>query len=96
MSTATKDRTTAPLSPQVEDALRVCAKVLIHRSSFELDAPLNRRMRELGERKDSLDNEEYEELLSLIALSEQRTREKLEAELALRRLREAVPELIAS
>jgi hypothetical protein len=61
-----------------------------------MDAPLNRRMRDLGERKDLLGNEEYEELLSLIALSEQRTREKLEAELALRRLRDAVPELNSS
>jgi hypothetical protein len=53
-------------------------------------------MRDLGERKDSLAKEEYDEPLSLVALSEQRTLEKLEAELALRRLREAVPESIAS
>jgi hypothetical protein len=96
MSSVTEDQTTVPLSPQVRDALRACAEALDHRSAFELDAPLNRRMRDLGERKDSLAKEEYEELLSLIALSEQRTREKLEAELALRQLREVVPEFIGS
>ena len=95
MSSVAEDRTTAPLSPQVRDALRACAEALAGRASLELEPPLNRRMRELGERKDSLEKGEYEELLSLIALSEQRTREKLQAELALRRLREAVPELIS-
>ena len=49
-----------------------------------LPAALDRRMQELGERKDYLDAVEHEELLALATFTNERTLEKLQAELALR------------
>jgi hypothetical protein len=96
MPSVTVNASACVLNPQLRDALQVCVNTLGHLSPLELDPPLNRRMLDLGERKESLTESEYEELLSLISLSERRTREKREAELALRRLQEVVPELRAS
>lgn len=96
MPSIAEDQKAIQTSPRLRDALRSCADALVHVSGYELDPALNRRMRDLGERKDALTKDEYEELLSFIAFTEQRTREKLEAQLALRRLRELVPELIES
>jgi hypothetical protein len=96
MASIVEDFETSHASPQLRETLRVCADALQSISTYELDPVLNRRMRGLGERKDALSKEEYEELLSLISFSEQRTREKLEAQLALRRLRELVPGLTSN
>jgi hypothetical protein len=57
---------------------------------------LDQRLRDLGERKEFLSPEEHAELLALVAFTQQRTLEKLEAELALRRLQAVVPDPAAS
>jgi hypothetical protein len=59
----------------------------------KLTASLQRRMHDLGERKETLTNEEHSELLALVEFAEERTLEKLRAMLALKRLEHAAPKL---
>lgn len=80
--------------PNFADALGLCVDSLRRMAEYELDETVNRRMQYLGERKEFLNEEEHAELLSLVAFSERRTREKLDAQLALKRLGELVPELV--
>ncbi len=63
-------------------------------AEYELDPAINRRLRDLGERKEWLDEQEHEELMSLVGFSEQRSIEKLEAQLALKGLEDVVPEAL--
>ena len=81
-------------APQFETALNLCVDTLRRIAGYEIDPSMNRRMRELGERKEFLDECEHDELMMLVGFSEQRTSEKLEAQLALKRLGESVPELV--
>jgi hypothetical protein len=77
-------------------ALGPSMKALRRLASYELESGIHNRMQELGERKESLNETEHAELMSLVEFSEQRTIEKLEAEVALQRLHTAAPELLAS
>jgi hypothetical protein len=58
-----------------------------------LPAELDRRLLDLGERQDALTADERAELLAWVAFTQQRSADKLRAELALRRLTAAFPEL---
>jgi hypothetical protein len=60
-------------------------------AAYELAPPLSNRLHTLGERKEFLKEEEHEELLALVDFAHQRTIEKLEAQVALDRLRTALP-----
>ena len=80
--------------PKFASALGQCVKALRRIAEYELDPAINRRLRDLGERKEWLGEEEHEELLSLVAFGEKRTIEKLEAQLALKSLGEVVPEAL--
>ncbi len=62
-------------------------------ADYELAPALDRRMQDLGERKEFLDAREHGELMALVTFARQRTLEKLEAELALRRIQEIFPDL---
>lgn len=79
--------------PGFADALGLCVGSLRRMAEYELDDTVNRRMQCLGERKEFLNNEEHAELISLIEFSERRTREKLDAQLALKRLGALLPDL---
>jgi hypothetical protein len=63
-------------------------------ADYELDPSLQRRLHELGERKEFLSPAEHEELLALVDFVHKRTSEKLEAQTALARLRTAVPDVV--
>jgi len=52
-------------------------------------------MQDLSERKEFLGAAEYKELLALVEFTQHRTIEKLEAEVALKRLGEVLPDLVA-
>jgi hypothetical protein len=52
-------------------------------------------MRELGERKEFLGKDEHDELLALVTFTQRRSIEKLEAEVALKRLKELLPSVAA-
>ncbi len=80
--------------PRFGAALELCVGALRRVADYRLDDALNRRMQELGERKEFLTAEEHAELMSLVAFTERRTRERLDAQLALSRLGEVLPELV--
>ncbi len=83
MSTATLE------APDQTEALRTCREALRRFADYELDPMLDDRMLDLGERKETLDEAEYGELMALVAFTQRRTVEKLQAELALQHLEAA-------
>jgi len=83
----------AILEPNRADALRACRNALRRVANYQLDPELDRWMLELGERKEFLNSSQYAELMSLVAFTQQRSLEKLEAQLALKRLESAYPDL---
>ncbi len=74
---------------RLQAALRTCERALRRVADYRLDPALDQRLRELGERKEWLSRAEHEELLALIAFTQQRTLDKLEAEAALQELQNA-------
>lgn len=80
--------------PEFESALVRSIKALQRLAGYELEPAIQHRMRDLGERKETLDKGEHAELMSLVTFSEQRTIERLEARVALKDLQAFVPELI--
>jgi predicted house-cleaning noncanonical NTP pyrophosphatase (MazG superfamily) len=83
--------TVSTADPQFQLAIQACAVALHRMADYELDPSLQRRVHELGERKEFLSSTEHEELLALIDFVHKRTIEKLEAQTALARLRTAIP-----
>lgn len=79
--------------PDRAGALCSCRAALRRIAGYTLDPALDRRLLELGERKDLLGEGERAELMALVAFTQQRTVERLEAELALRQLDSAYPDL---
>ena len=79
--------------PQRSAALRTCRSALRRIADYDLDPALNQRLLDMGERKEFLQPDEQAELLALTAFTQQRTVEKLEAELALQRLNAVFPNL---
>jgi hypothetical protein len=82
--------------PQFRDALDACVIALPHLAAYELNPVLERRMLDLGERKEFLSPAEHEELLALVDFAQKRSVEKLEATLALERLSNAMPGLVSA
>jgi hypothetical protein len=80
--------------PKFAIAMDLCVRSLRGLADYELDESLQRRLADLGERKEFLDPAEHDELMSLVSFAEKRTEEKLQAQLALRRLGEFLPTLV--
>jgi predicted house-cleaning noncanonical NTP pyrophosphatase (MazG superfamily) len=80
--------------PQFQSAIQACATALHKMADYELAPSLQRRLHELGERKEFLSPAEHEELLALVDFVHKRTIEKLEAQTALTRLRTAIPGVV--
>ena len=80
--------------PQFQSAIQACAEALHRVADYDLDPSLQRRIHELGERKEFLSSAEHEELLALVDFVHKRTIEKLEAQVALSRLRTAIPGIV--
>jgi hypothetical protein len=74
---------------RLQSALRTCERVLRRVADYRLDPALDQRLRDLGERKEWLSKAEHDELLALVAFTQQRTLEKLDAEAALQELQTA-------
>lgn len=86
--------TVSTADPQFQSAIHACAVALHRMADYELDPLLQKRMHELGERKEALTPEEHEELLALVDFVHKRTIEKLEAQTALARLRTVLPDML--
>jgi hypothetical protein len=80
-------------NPQLQLAIQARAVTLRKIAEYELDPALDQRMHHLGERKEFLGQAEHDELLALVDFAQKRTIEKLEAQVALARLRTALPGL---
>ena len=80
--------------PQFQSAIQACAVALHRVADYDLDPSLQRRIHELSERKEFLSSAEHEELLALVDFVHKRTIEKLEAQVALARLRTAIPGVV--
>jgi len=78
-----------------DEILRDCVRALRPVADYELEPALDRRMRDLGERKEFLSPDEHAELLDLVSFTRRRSIEKLAAHVALRRLGEMAPEAVA-
>lgn len=83
----------SPDTSRLQFVLRNCQRALRRVADYRLEPALDQRLRDLGERKEWLSPTEYQELLALVAFTQQRTLEKLEAEAALRELQTACAEL---
>ena len=81
-------------SPEVVRQAALASAMALRRLAHDhLPPELDRRVLDLGERKESLSTEERAELLAWVAYTQQRSIEKAEAELALRRLAAAFPDV---
>jgi hypothetical protein len=79
-----------------ESVLRDCMSTLQLVAAYALPPAVDRRLLWLSENKEKLTEAEREELLGLVAWAEERTREKLQAQLVLKRLRAQWPDLSPS
>lgn len=87
MSTLTEPAQLAAVSKSLATHRRVAA--------YTLPPALDAKLLDLSERKESLTPDERAELLGLVAFTQARSVEIAEAELAIRRLTDAYPELAA-
>lgn len=83
----------ATLDPARNEAIYSSAIALRRISAYVLPPELDRRILELGERKSALTANERDELQAWVKFTHQRTIEKFEAQLALRRLATDFPEI---
>jgi hypothetical protein len=83
----------AVTEPAWQDALESSVAALRRVADDTLDPELDRRILDLGERKEFLTPAEHRELLAWVAFTEKRSLEKFAAERALRRLLALCPEL---
>jgi len=81
------------IEPTRTDAVQASKATLRKVASYRLPAELDRRIHELGERKEDLSKEERAELLAWVEFTQQRSIEKLGAELALRQLTAVFPDV---
>jgi hypothetical protein len=83
----------ATLDPARNDAINSSAVALRRIAGYVLPPELDRRILELGERKDTLTPDERDELHAWVKFTQQRSIDMFEAQLALRRLTSVFPEL---
>jgi len=74
--------------PNMREALDSGIRALRRLADYQLPAVVQQRLLDLGERKEFLTPEELQELHVLVALSEDRSIDKLQAAIALRQLEE--------
>jgi len=94
MSESTLVDNVVKAGPKFESVMSQCVTALRHVAEYELEPSINQRMRDLGERKDSLSPDEHAELMTFVSFGEKRAIEKLEAQAALRKLDETLPGLL--
>jgi hypothetical protein len=88
------DTTMIAVEPMRQDALATTLASLRRTAGYELPPELDLRLLGLMERKETLAAEEKAELSAWIGFTQERTLDKLGAEVALHRLKCAFPELV--
>ena len=83
----------ATFDPARNEAINSSAMALRRIGAYVLPPELDRRVLEMGERKDTLSPDERAELHAWVNFTQQRSIEKFEAQLALRRLTTVFPEI---
>ena len=83
----------APTEPAWQAALASSVAALRGVAGYTLPPALDRRILDLAERKESLTPDEREELLAWVAFTQQRSAEKLGAQVALNRLAAVCPDI---
>jgi hypothetical protein len=79
-----------------ESTLRACMTTLQRMADYHLPATVDRRLLWLSENKELLTAAEWDELRALVDWTEERSREKLEAQIVLRCIATHWPELTPS
>src|SRR5437870_2957264 len=79
--------------PAKRQALQVCAEALRKAADRRLPRPLERTIKKMLEQKESLSDSEYKQLVTLVELAHGQLVQKVRAEVALKLLRKAYPEL---
>jgi hypothetical protein len=79
------------ITGSVDAVIKECAATLQKVAAHKLPAALDRRLLWLSENKETLTSAEREELLALVDFSEDRTVEKLQANVLLNRLAHVWP-----
>jgi hypothetical protein len=74
-------------------ALKACAQALRLTVGYQLPRALQRKLQKMLERKESLSESEHEQLLALAEATQERSLQKVKAQVALKQLLEAFPEL---
>jgi hypothetical protein len=77
----------------IHSAVEACVSALSRVANYELEPSLQKRLLDLGERKEFLGEAEYDEPMALVDFTRKRTIESLEAKLALDRVRQAFPKV---
>jgi len=83
--------TATAVDSRTQDALTTCIAALNKLATYQLEPPLQRRLDDLGARKEFLEPTQHAELLALVDFSQRRTIDALESRLALARPRDAFP-----
>jgi predicted exporter len=89
-------KTATNTNGSIDALIQDCANALQKMAAHKLPAALDRRLLWLSENKENLSEAEREELLALVDFSEDRTVEKLQAKVILRRFATAWPQLFES
>lgn len=85
-----------PSGVSPESVLRDCVEALQRVAVYRLAPSLDRRLLWLSENKERLSEAEREELLAMVEFADERTVEKLQAKVVLKRLAEIWPDLVAN
>lgn len=91
MATATVATTRS--SAERRKALRACADALRVAADYRLPAALQRKLRKALDEKERASAAEHRELLILVEAAQERSLQKVKAQVALQQLLEAFPEL---
>ncbi len=85
--------TAATIEPVRNKAINTSVSALRRMAGYVLPTELDRRILDLGERKEELSEDEHAELLAWVQFTQERSVEKHEAQLALRELASAFPDV---